>query len=138
MSLGRSSYLPQGLGWPPASRYAVMPVARNVWQPILTCVARSSARRWIIRQASTRFIGFSVSVPVRPAAEWNRGAFAGIADAGGLYIGIEIGFQIVMCRHLVTLATFLMSDGPTSACPCGNSPRRAWRRRRRCGRRRRS
>src|SRR6202035_3454888 len=46
-----------------------MPVARNVWQPILTRVPRSAARRWIIRQASTRFIGFSVNVPVRPTYE---------------------------------------------------------------------
>jgi hypothetical protein len=30
-----------------------MPVARNVWQPILTRVPRSVARRWIMRQAST-------------------------------------------------------------------------------------
>jgi hypothetical protein len=38
----------------PASRYAVMPVARNVWQPILTRVPRSAARRWIMRQASVK------------------------------------------------------------------------------------
>jgi hypothetical protein len=47
---------------------------RKVWQPILTRVPRSAARRWIMRQASTWFIGLSVSVPVRPMAERKRGA----------------------------------------------------------------
>ena len=36
--------------------------------------AKPAARRWIMRQASIRFIGFSVSAPVRPAAERKRGA----------------------------------------------------------------
>jgi hypothetical protein len=35
-------------------------------------VPRSAARRWVIRQTSTRFVGFSVSTPVRPRS--GRGA----------------------------------------------------------------
>ena len=35
--------------------------------------AEPAARRWIMRQASTRFIAVAVSVPVRPAAERKRG-----------------------------------------------------------------
>ena len=44
-----------------------MPVARKVWQPILARVPSSAVRRWIMLQASTRFIAVTVSVPVRPA-----------------------------------------------------------------------
>ena len=92
-----------------------MPVARKVWQPILTRVPSSAARRWIMRQASTRFIAFTVSVPVRPAAERKRG-LAPVADASRLDIGVEIGFQIVMRRHLMALAAFLMqADAPALA-----------------------
>jgi hypothetical protein len=84
-----------------------MPVARNVWQPILTRVPRSAARRWIMRQASTRFIGFSVSVPDRPAAERKRG-LCPRRDAGRLYISVEVGLQIMVRQHFMPLATFLV------------------------------
>ena len=57
----------------PRSRYAVIPVARKVWQPIGTWVPRLAARRWTMRHASTRFIGFLVSMSVRPAAERKGG-----------------------------------------------------------------
>jgi NADH:flavin oxidoreductase / NADH oxidase family len=93
----------------------------------LDSVPRSAARRWVIRQASTRFVGFSVSIPVRPRS--GRGGPAAVEDAGGLHIGAERSFQGVMRRHLVLLAVF-SSTGPTSACLGDNSPRRAWRRRR--------
>jgi hypothetical protein len=45
-----------------------MPVARKVWQPILTFMPSAVERRWIIRQASTRCMAVVVSVPVRPIA----------------------------------------------------------------------
>lgn len=49
-----------------------MPVARKVWQPILTFMPRSDERRWIVRQASTRSIAVAVSVPVGRLARNNR------------------------------------------------------------------
>jgi len=45
----------------------------KVWQPILARVPSSAARRWTMRQASTRFMAVAVSVPVRPTAERKRG-----------------------------------------------------------------
>ena len=94
-----------------------MPVARKVWQPIFTRVPRSAARRLdhapgidtVHRLLGQRAGGAGGGT--------EEGGFAGIADAGGLYIGIEIGFQVVMRRHLMALATFLDAVGPTNACP---------------------
>jgi hypothetical protein len=40
------------------------------------------ARRWTMRQASTRCIGVSVSTPVRPTAERNRVALSLVAEKG--------------------------------------------------------
>ena len=53
-----------------------------VWQPIRTRAPRSAARRWTMRQASTRCIGVSVSTPVRPTAERNRVALSLVAEKG--------------------------------------------------------
>ena len=53
-----------------------MPVARKVWQPILARVPSPAARRWIMRQALIRFIGLSLSAPVRPTGERKRGALS--------------------------------------------------------------
>ena len=39
-------------------------------------------------------------------------AFALIAKAGGLYIGMKVGFERVMRRHLMLLAAFLMQTDP--------------------------
>ena len=90
-----------------------MPVARNVWQPILTRVSRSAARRWTMRQASTRFIALSVNVPVRPTAERKSGSCRRhVTNAGRLCIGAEIGFQIVMRRHFVAFAAFFVQADP--------------------------
>src|SRR5205809_4544163 len=46
---------------PPASRYAVIPVARNVWQPIEEGRPAARARRLIISRTSVLLRGFSVS-----------------------------------------------------------------------------
>jgi hypothetical protein len=35
-----------------------------------------------------------------------EGSFASIANAGGLYIGVEIGFEVAMHRHLMAFAAF--------------------------------
>jgi len=51
-------------------------------------------------------------VPVRRAAERKRGGLAAVADAGRLYIRVEIGFEVVMRRHLMALAAFLMQTNP--------------------------
>jgi hypothetical protein len=54
----------------------------------------------------------AVSVPVRTgggAEEWGLAAFA---NAGRLYIGVEISFKRVMRRHLMPLAAFFMQPDP--------------------------
>ena len=95
---------------PPASRYAVIPVARNVWQPIRTRVPRSAARRWTMRQASTRPAFGQHAGAADGGAE--QGSLAGVSDFRGVDIGVEIGFEVVMRRHLVALAAFLMQPHP--------------------------
>jgi hypothetical protein len=77
IELGRARTFVRGHGLGVLQRAAGFQIggdslARKVWQPMLAGVPRSAARRWIMRQAS--FIGLSVSVPVRPAAERKRGA----------------------------------------------------------------
>ena len=89
-----------------------MPVARKVWQPILARVPRSAARRWIMRQASTRFIGFVGQRAGAAGGGAEEGGLAAVADAGRLDIGVEIGFEIVMRRHLMALAAFLVQTHP--------------------------
>jgi hypothetical protein len=54
----------------------------------------------------------SVSIGVRPAAERKRGALAVVADAGSLDIRIEVGFEIVVRRHFMALAAFLVQTDP--------------------------
>jgi hypothetical protein len=50
---------------------------------------------------------------VRPAAgRTEEGGVAGVTDAGSFYVGIEIGFQVVMRRHLVALPAFFMQAHP--------------------------
>ena len=41
-----------------------------------------------------------------------EGGLATVADTGRLHIGVEIGFQVVMRRHFMTLAAFLMQPHP--------------------------
>jgi hypothetical protein len=50
------------------------PVARNTWQPSLILKPASAVRLRTMRYASMRFIGLSVSTPVFPTAERNRGS----------------------------------------------------------------
>ena len=46
-----------------------------------------------------------------------EGRLATVANAGGLYIGVEISFQIVMRRHLVPFAAFLVQTDPLALAP---------------------
>jgi hypothetical protein len=65
-----------------------------------------------MRQASTRFhrvVGQCIGAAGGGA---EQGSLAIIADAGGLDVSIEVGFEIVMRRHLMTLAAFLMQTNP--------------------------
>jgi hypothetical protein len=89
-----------------------MPVARKVWQPILTFKPSSLARRWTMRQASTRCMAVAASVPVRPIAERNRELLFVAGDAGGTQVFIEEGFELVVRRHFVALAAFLVEADP--------------------------
>jgi len=41
-----------------------------------------------------------------------QGSLAGITETGRLYIGVEIGFEVVVRRHLMPLAAFLMQADP--------------------------
>ena len=65
-----------------------------------------------MRQASTRFIGFSVERAGAAGGGAEEGTLAVIADAGGLDIGVEIGFEIVVRRHLMALAAFFVQPDP--------------------------
>src|SRR5580704_2985192 len=96
---------------PPASRWAVIPVARKVWQPILTFMPSSAERRWIIRQAD----------PVHRRGRERAGAAHGRAeqgapfvagDTGGTNVFIEEGFELVVRRHFVALAAFFVQSDP--------------------------
>jgi hypothetical protein len=65
-----------------------------------------------MRQASTQFIGLSVSLPGAAGGGAEEASLAAVADTGRLYISVEIGFEIVMRRHLMALAAFLMQPHP--------------------------
>jgi hypothetical protein len=77
----------------------------------LTFMPSSAARRWIMRQASTRCIAVAASTPVRPIAERKRGVFSS-PDASGTNVLIEEGFELMMGRHFVALAAFLVEPHP--------------------------
>ena len=63
-----------------------------------------------------------------------RGGSCRHRDAGGLDVGIEVGFGLVVRRHLVALAAFLMQPDPPALALWSSSPRPAWRRPRSRGR----
>jgi hypothetical protein len=65
-----------------------------------------------MRQASTRCIAVAASSPVRPIAERNRGLLSSPANPGGPDVLIEEGFELVVRRHLVLLAAFLVEADP--------------------------
>lgn len=59
---------------PPFFRYAVIPVARNVWQPIFVLMPAASARRPIMRYTSDWLMARRVSgAPGFHSAERNSG-----------------------------------------------------------------
>src|SRR5262245_29830673 len=92
-----------------------MPVARKVWQVMRLLRPMAAARRWIMRQASIRCMALSVSVPLCHTAERKR-ALAAVTDTGHVEVGVEIGVERMMRRHLVALAAFFMQpDPPTLA-----------------------
>ncbi|MGO9233319.1 MAG: hypothetical protein ACLP4V_04250 [Methylocella sp.] len=66
-------------------------------------------------QASTRFIAYGERAGASGGGA-EEGGLAPVADASRLDISVEIGFQIVMRRHLMALAAFLMqADAPALA-----------------------
>ena len=56
-----------------------------------------------------RFVRRRAGAPSRRAEE---GSLAAVADSGRLDISVEIGFEIVVRRHLVALASFFMQPHP--------------------------
>jgi hypothetical protein len=94
----------------------VIPVARNVWQPISAAMPAAAARRPIIRQASGWLIGLPESAPLLcPRAVRNSQPLR-----SSTMLEIDVGAQClserVMARYAVLLAAFLMqSDRPSGA-----------------------
>jgi hypothetical protein len=89
---------------PPASKHAVMPVARNTWRPNLPFKPASAVRRWIMGSCDRRrnwFVGLPVSAPVLPTAERKR-VLAVLPDPGCGEVLVE-----ELLGHLVALATCL-------------------------------
>ena len=92
-----------------------MPVARKVWQPIFT---RVKVHRAPLDHAPGvhpvhQFLSQRAGTAGGGAEE---GSFTCVADSGGLCIRTEISFQVMMRRHFVTLATFLVQpDAPALA-----------------------
>ena len=91
-----------------------MPVARKVWLQISSGRPMALARRLIIRRASMRCIGRSVSLPVAvDGAE--EGAFLLAGDACRRDIGVQVILGVVVGGHLVPLAAFLVQAEPGPA-----------------------
>jgi hypothetical protein len=55
-------------------------------------------------------MGSALSSPVRPRAERIEGGSVG--DAGGFDVFVEIGFELVVGRHLMALAAFFVETDP--------------------------
>jgi len=91
-------------------RYAVMPVARNVWFPIRVLMPAPAARR-----ASCCHMARSASVPVFPAVVRNSGASRSPAIPAAAMVFVQEPFQIVVTRDLVFLATFFVQPDPAAA-----------------------
>ena len=89
-----------------------MPVARKVWQPILPRRAQIGGAALDHApgvDAVHRLVGQRAGAAGGGA---EQGSLAAVADSGRLDIGVEIGFEIVMRRHLMALAAFLMQTHP--------------------------
>src|SRR5579863_6178222 len=56
-----------------------------------------------------------VSVPVLPAAVWNKGASGSPAMPGGGDVFIEVLLQTVVTRNLMLLATFFVQADPAAS-----------------------
>jgi len=80
-----------------------MPVAQNTWQPSLTLKPASAVRRRTIGVDAVHRLGAGFAE--RRAEE---GGLAVLADAGRGEILIEELFELVMRRHFVALAAFLV------------------------------
>src|ERR1700719_3625031 len=87
-----------------------MPVARNTWQPSLTLKPALAVRRRTIGvDADHRNLGEPAGFAERRAEE---GGLAVLADAGHGETLIEELFELVMRRHFVALAAFLVKAHP--------------------------
>ena len=95
---------------PPLSRYAVMPVARKVWQlasPSPTvCDAPLDHPKHIHSAHSAR------AEPARPRHRAPQGRVFLGRDPGPVEIGVERGLRLVMDRHGVVLAAFFLEPQP--------------------------
>ena len=81
-------------------RYAVIPVARNVWQPIRTRpeIGGAALDHAPDIDALHRQLRHCAAMPVRGA---EQGSPLGPEQARRMHVGVEIGFEIVMRRHLM-------------------------------------
>ena len=71
-----------------------------------------AARRWTIRHASMRLMGFSVSALVRPAAERNRRILAPSPILAASILSVAVLLQIMMRQYLVAFAAFFVQTHP--------------------------
>jgi hypothetical protein len=71
-----------------------------------------------MRHAPIRFIGFAVSVLVRPAAERKKG-LSGHHRSQPSLLRVEVVFQVVICRHVVALGLYRRACGCSRSDPVG-------------------
>ena len=90
------------------------PVARKVWQHISASMPAFSARRRIMRQTDAvhRQRRQRAAMPIGGA---EQGSPFRAEQPGRMHVGVEIGFEIVMRRHLMDLAAFFVEAHPPDA-----------------------
>jgi hypothetical protein len=89
-----------------------MPVARNVWLPIFVPISAPAARRWIIAKAFAWGRGVLGQFAGASANGAEKRSLLVIAESATVDIGVQVGFEIVMVRHRMKLAAFLMEANP--------------------------
>jgi hypothetical protein len=79
-------------------------------------ISRAPAHHAIGVDPVHRLVGQNIGLADRRAEE---GGLAGLSDAGRCEILIDEGFELVVRRHLVALAAFLMQSHPPARLPAG-------------------
>jgi len=101
---------------PPLSKKTVIPVARNEWQLVAADSPACRQRRLIIRNASERDIPSVVKNPRRSTVR-KKGVDLSAAIPAVSRL-VEIGLDVVVGGHLVSLAPFLVESQPPAFLLC--------------------